>query len=125
MWPAHSSGPSPPHRLDPSGDALDDHLGHWLIDVPPVYLGHEVCSPNDPFVMVDHAAFGEGWIARTGARFAGAHPDQCLARRDDVGEVLRVDLGSGVVAGRQRGDLIAHVRRQLDRVEYGEAVVRT
>ena len=84
------------------------------VHVPAVDPRHEVDSALDPRMMVDHAALREGGVARPRTGIARGHPDQRLTGRDDVGEILGVDLGARVVSGRTDGDDVIDVSRQPD-----------
>src|SRR5215211_3528486 len=66
---------------------------------PAVYAGPQVAAALDALVVGDQAALGERGVARCRARLARGDPNQALAWRDEVGKVLGVALGVGVVAG--------------------------
>lgn len=61
--------------------------------------GNEVVPAVDARVMVDHAVLEERRVAHARAGLTRRDTHQALTWPHDVGEVLGVDLGAGVVAG--------------------------
>src|SRR5688500_14517447 len=82
-----------------STQAGDGDRGGRGVDVPAVDLRKEITASEDPLVVGDHPAFGKRGVAHAFTRLARGHPDEALAGRNDLGEVLLVDLREGVIPG--------------------------